>query len=135
MAQTDSVSGSERRPSAWSPLRLPVFRALWLATLATWYLGPFIFRAAALGCFGFAGVLLLLSGTDGSVNPGGAAALFCAGAALWTLGHALYRLRYGFWATRLAVWLLAGRLSPRRRSGGQAARRPVSVEHGRARPR
>ncbi len=35
MAQTDSVSGSERRPSAWSPLRLPVFRALWLATLAS----------------------------------------------------------------------------------------------------
>jgi len=35
MAQAETTAGGSVRSSAWSPLRLPAFRALWLATLAS----------------------------------------------------------------------------------------------------
>jgi hypothetical protein len=108
---------------------------LWLAALATWSLGPFMLRAAALGCFTFAGVLLLLAGTEKDISPGAGPALACVGAALWTLGHVLYRLRYGRWATRLAGWLFSGCLPSHRRRDDPAARRAFDVKQGRARSR
>src|SRR3712207_1334589 len=103
---------------------------LWVKALVTGYLGPLVVRGAALGCFAFAAVLLLLAGTDGSVSPAGAGALFCVGAGLWTLGHVLYRLRYGFWATRLTLPLFSGRLPSRRRSGGRPPGARVTIAHG-----
>lgn len=35
MAQAQSTPGSDGRSSTWSPLRIPAFRALWIATLAS----------------------------------------------------------------------------------------------------